>query len=208
MPTKGSKNQQWVFSKQKTYKAYAIPGEVQYVTEVASFKDQGLKYNGSLVVYSQYLDSHFMHPKLREQAGAYGAWTYFRRDGLWTIHTHKDPHLKKSFDTFSQIVDFMKNEEISQEKLKRAILGSLKKFYRDRSISEKTYLMTYLYLKDLNWDDYIKTKKEILATTPKDFQKINQALEAALKTSQKAVAGNADKIKKEASFLKEVLSLP
>ena len=208
LPIQGSKDQQWSFSNQKNYEGYAIPGEVQYVTETTSFAEQGLEYNGALAVYSQYLDAHFLHPQLREQAGAYGAWNSFSRNGLWSMQTYRDPNLKKSFDIFSQVMDFMKNEKISQEKLKPAILGSLKTFYRDRSAPEKANLMTYLYLSDISWNDYIKTKKEILETTPESFQKINQALTLALKKSQKAVVGNPEKLKKEAPFLKKILSLP
>ena len=208
LPAKGSKDQEWFFSQQKTYKGYAIPGEVQFLTETTSFKDQGLKYSGALDVYAEYLDTYFLHPRIREQAGAYGARNSFSRNGLWTLSTHKDPNLKKSFETFSQAVNFMKKEKLNEKKLKPAILGSLRPFYRDRSLSGKANFMTDLYLSDLTWTDYIKTKKEILETRPEDFQEINQALEKALKKSQKAVAGNASIIKKEAPFLKEVLSLP
>ncbi len=206
LPVQGSKDQEWPFSTQKNYSAYIIPGEVQYVSEATSFKKQGLEYSGALEVYSTYLSSHFLHPRLREQSGAYGAWNQVSRNGLWSIQTYRDPNLKKSFDIFSQSVNFMKEEKIDYEKLKPAILGSLTGFYRDRSISEKTYRMTYLYLSDLSWDDYMKTKKEILETKPEDFHKINQALGSALKKSKKAAAGNAEKIKKETPFLKETLS--
>ena len=207
LPTEGAKDQKWSFSRQKSYEGYSIPGEVQYVTEVASFKKQKLEYSGSLAVYSQYLDSHFMHPRLREQAGAYGAWNSFSRNGLWTLQTYRDPNLKKSFDIFSESVDFMKNETFNMEKLKPAIIGSLKSFYKDRSVSGKTGLITTLYLSDLNWEDYMKTKREILETKPENFQKINQVLSLALKESRKAVSGNHEKIKKEAPFLKKVLPI-
>ena len=206
LPSPGSKDQKWSFSTQKQYDSYIIPGEVQYVTEAAFFKEQGLKYSGALEVYSNYLTNHFLFPRLREQSGVYGVWNQVSRNGLWTMKTYRDPNLKKSFDIFSQSINFMKKESLDHEKLKPTILGSLKSFYRDQSISEKTYRMTYLYLSDLSWDDYMKTKKEILETTPESFQKISQALESALKKSKKAAAGNAEKIKKEAPFLKETLS--
>ena len=208
LPDHKLEKQEWLFSQQKTYLAYAIPGEVQFVQEVSSFKNQGLEYSGSLKVYAQYLDTYFLHPRLREQAGAYGVWNYFKRNGLWILSSYRDPNLKKTFEIFSQALDFMKQENLEEAKLKSAILGSLKFYYSDRSSKDKANLMTNLYLKDLSWKDYIKTKKEILETKAQDFQKINLALEKALQNSQKAVAGNADRIKKEAPFLKEVLSLP
>ena len=208
LPVEELENQKWLFSNQKTYQGYAIPGEVQFLTETTSFKDQGLEYNGALNVYAEYLDTYFIHPRIREQAGAYGAWNSFSRTGLWTLSTYRDPNLRKSFETFSQAVNFMKKEKLDEKKLKPTILGSLHPFYRDRSSAGKANLMTDLYLSDLTWADYMKTKKEILETRPEDFERISLALEKALKNSQKAVAGNAEKIKKEAPFLKEVLSLP
>ncbi len=207
LPSAGSADQKWLFAKQKNYQGYAIPGESQYVAESASFKEQGLDYSGQLLVYSQYLETHFMYPKLREQNGAYGAWPTAERNGLWSFQTYKDPHLKKTFDIFSQAVDFMKNEILDQKKIHPAILGSLKRFYEDLSVYGKMDLMTYLFLADLSWEDYIQTKKEILETSPESFQKINQALAKSLKKSQKAVAGNPAILKKEAPFLKDILPL-
>ena len=208
LPNQSTKDQKWLFSNQKNYSAYAIPGTVQYLTEVLNFREQGLKYTGHLKVYSQYLGTHFMIPRLREQAGAYGAWSYPNRSGLWFLRTYRDPHLKNSFSAFSQTVDFMKEEKLTTEKLKPAILGALKTYYQDRSVSSKANQMTNLYLADLSWDDYIQTKREILNTHPEDFHPINQALAHALKKSGKAVTGNADKIKKETPDFKEVLTLP
>lgn len=208
LPAQGLKDQKWAFSNQKSYQGYVIPGEVQYLAETTSLKDQGLDYSGSLLVYSNYLDNHFLHPQIREQAGAYAAWSSVKRNGLLTMNTFRDPNLEKSFDIFSRSVDFMKNESLDQEKLKAAILDSLKRFYADRSVSRKEGLMTSLYLSDLSWKDYIKIKKEILKTSPASFRKINQALALALKKSKKAAAGNPNTLKKEAPFLKEVLTLP
>ena len=206
LPSHGSKDQEWTFSKQKNYEAYIIPGEVQYVTEAASFKEQGLEYSGALEVYSKYLTSYFLHPRLREQSGAYSAWSQVSRTGLWTMHTYRDPNLKKSFDIFSRSVDFMSKEKIDYEKLTPTILGSLKEFYRDRSVFAKTHQMTRLYLSDLSWDDYMKSKKEALETKPEDFDKITRILGLALKNSKKAAAGNSEKIKKEAPFFKHTFS--
>ena len=205
--SKSSQDHKWSFSNQKSYDGYAIVGEVQYVAQTTSFRDQGLKYSGSMSVYSQYLDAQFMIPRLREQSGAYGAWSRFNWNGLFNMSTYRDPNLKQSFDIFSQSVDFMKNQNLDEEKLRPAILGALKPYYKDKSVSARTSLMTDLYLSDRSWDDYMKIKKEILSTTPKSFKNINEALNQALKKSKRAVSGNSDKLKKEAPFLRKVLSL-
>ena len=207
LPATGSKDQKWSFSNQKNYDGYAIAGEVQYLTQAASFKEKGLEYNGAMRVYSNYLDTRFMIPKIREQAGAYGAGSWFSREGLFFMTSYRDPNLKTSFGVFSEAVDFMKNEKIDQKTLKPSILGALGPYYRDRSVSGVTSFMTDLYLRELTWQDYMKTKKEILQTSPESFQRISQVLDQALKKSKKAVSGNPSKIKTQAPFVKNTLSL-
>ncbi len=207
LPEQGSADQTWSFDKQEDYDGYAIPGEVQYVAQVTSYKKQGLEYDGSMNVYSRFLNNNYMTPKLREQAGAYGGRASFSRNGLFSMSTYRDPNLQKSYQIFEGAIDFMKNEKFTTEKLKPAILGSLKPYYQDKSVVGKTSQMTWLYLTDQTWDDYMKVKKEILNTSPEQMNKISEILSKALPESKKAVAGNANKLKAEAKFLKNVLSI-
>ena len=158
-------------------------------------------------VYSRYLNNNYMTPKLREQAGAYGGGASFSSNGLFRMSTYRDPNLKKSYEIFDGAVDFMKNEKLTKEKLKPAILGSLKPYYRDKSIYAKVGTMTWLYLTDQTWADYMEIKKEILNTTPEQINKISEVLSKALPDSKKGVAGNAQKLKAEAKFLNNVLSI-
>ncbi len=207
LPELKTENKAWTFDKQKNYDGYAIPGEVQYLAQATSFKDKGMEYDGSMLVYARYLNNNYMTPKLREQAGAYGGGASFSSNGIFRMSTYRDPNLKKSYNIFSEAVDFMKQEKFTADTLKPAILGSLKPYYSDKSTASKTGTMTWLYLTDQTWDDYMRIKKEIMETTPKHIAKISEVLSKALPESKKGVAGNADKIKKEASFLKNVLSI-
>lgn len=207
LPETGNTNQNWSFQKQEDYDGYAIPGEVQYVSQALSYKNKGLEYDGSLYVYQNYLNNHYMTPKLREQAGAYGGRASFSRNGLFKMSTYRDPNLKKSLEIFKGAIDFMKNEKFDKDNLKPAILGALKPYYRDKSVYDKTSTMTNLYLTDETWQDYMKIKKEIMQTTPEQMQKISEILSQALPDSKTGVAGNANKLKAEAKFLKNVLSI-
>lgn len=195
----------WAFSHQKVYDGFAIHGEVQNNVEAVSLKDQGLQYSGSMDVYSQYLNTQFMIPRLREQGGAYNAGAYVNRY-VFILFTGNDPHLQKTFDIFSESTDFMENEKPDMEKLKPAIFGALSLYYSDTSVEEKTGLITNLHLTDQNWDDYLQTKREILNTTPEDIQELNRVLTSAFGNSIKSVAGNPEKIRQEASFLKNIVS--
>ncbi len=207
LPEGAKADQTWAFTDQTDYDGYAIPGEVQYVSQATSYKDKGLEYDGSMLVYARYLNNHYMTPQLREQAGAYGGGAAFSKNGLFRMSTYRDPNLSKSFDIFSKAISFMEKEKWTPEKLKPAMLGSLKPYYKDESIYGKTSLMTDLYLTDQSWQDYLVIKKQIMETTADDFKKITAVLKKAVPESTKAVAGNEEKINKEAGFLKKVLSI-
>ncbi len=207
LPQAKGPDQKWSFENQQRYDGYAIPGEVQYLAQATSYKKHGLNFHGSMDVYSRYLNNNYMIPKLREQAGAYGGRASFGQNGLFTMSTYRDPNLQRSLDIFSQAVDFMKAEEFNQDNLKPAILGSLKSYYSDSSVYDKTRFMTYLYLTDQSWEDYMQTKQEILQTKPEDMKRISDVLTKALKESHKGVAGSSQKLKTEAQFLKNILSI-
>jgi presequence protease len=207
LPKGNTSNQNWAFGDQTRYDGYAIPGEVQYVAQATSYRKHGLSYHGSMDVYSRYLNNNYMTPKLREQAGAYGGRAAFGRNGLFTMSTYRDPNLKRSLDIFSQAIDFMGSENFDADNLRPAILGSLKTYYSDQSVYDKTNFMTGLYLTDQSWQDYMQTKEEILQTTAEDMGRITQVLGKALGESSKGVAGNSEKLKAEATFLKNILSI-
>ena len=199
-----SPDKNWNLPDQENYDGYAIPGGVQYISQVAPIKGLGLEYKGSLAVYSQYLGSEYMIPYFRERGGAYGAYAYFSRKGFFVMSSYRDPNLKKSLDLFSNVTNFMESQEIDQRNLRSAQLGALKSYYKDRGVEDETDLMTSLYLRNLNWGDYLKFKREILSTTPEDFKKITQALALALKNAKTSVAGDLKKMKEEAPFLENI----
>ena len=205
LPSKDSKKEAWDFS-DKHYEAFLIPGEVQYNYAGILFED--LPYHGSRRVYTQYLFGRYLYPKLREQGGAYGAGSQALSSGLFILGTYRDPNLKSSFEAFKDIPSFMKEEDLSEENLKPAILGALKPYYEDTSVAGKTSFLTDLYLTEKTWEDHIRFKKEILNTKKEDINKITTSLEKALPSAKRSVSGSKKKLEKEAPYLKEVLKLP
>ena len=204
LPSEGSGDENWNFS-DKHYEAFAIPGEVQY--NYAGLLLKNLPYHGSSQVYTQYLFGRYLIPRLREQGGAYGSNSHASSSGVFMLSTYRDPNLKSSFQVFENIPSFMKKEDLSDENLKPFILGALKPYYKDTSVAGKTNFMTELYLTEKTWDDYMKLKKEILNTKKEDFDKITLALEKELPQAPRSVSGNKIKIKEEAPYFKEVLTL-
>ena len=205
LPVIKERDASWKFSQQTTYHGFSINSPVQTIDQTTQLKQS----HGSVKVYTKYLERHFLRPKLREQRGAYGAFVLFDPySNIFQMLSYRDPNIKSTFAIFDQSVDFMKKEKFNQKELDSLIIGSLKPYYYDMSVTDKAQQMTNLYLRNANWEVYMKRKREILSTTAKDFARISRDLEAAQNQSVRTVVGNAQKIKAEAPFIKSILPLP
>lgn len=57
-----------------------------------------------LQVAEMLLQGEFLHPLIREQGGAYGAFCRYNFDGAITMSTYRDPNILQSFDNFDKAV--------------------------------------------------------------------------------------------------------
>src|SRR3569832_1790326 len=98
-----------------------------------SITAQGLKvatylspHAAGLSIASHHKDHQVLHPKIREQGGAYGAGTsYISTLGHFTFHTYRDPHLASSLQIFKEAVDAIANGRFTKEDLESAKLESI-----------------------------------------------------------------------------------
>jgi len=99
-----------------------------------------------LAVISKILRSLYLHREIREKGGAYGGFAiYNSEEGLFSFGSYRDPHIKRTLDTYQKACDFIINGEYSQTDVKEAILqvcseidkpetpgpSAMKAFYRD-----------------------------------------------------------------------------
>ena len=83
------------------------------------------EYKGYHVLASNIINNNYLWPKVRVLGGAYGAGMSFGDNGIYTIYSYRDPHVKKTFDAFKGIEEFLENLEISDEELESYKIGAL-----------------------------------------------------------------------------------
>jgi presequence protease len=111
----------------------AVPSQGRPIASPVSFTTQGFKaatylnpHAPALAVASQLMDHLVLHPKIREQGGAYGAGsTYNPTLGHFVFHTFRDPHLASSLKTFKEAVDAISSGNFTKEDLESAKLESI-----------------------------------------------------------------------------------
>lgn len=124
----------------KSYDAWKTPtsfpltqSQARPIASPVAFTAQAMKvasylnpHAPALAIASQLMDHLVLHPKIREQGGAYGAGTsYTPTLGHFTFHTFRDPHLASSLLTFKEAIDVISDGHFSKEDLESAKLESI-----------------------------------------------------------------------------------
>ncbi len=110
-----------------------ISSQMRPIASPVAFTCQGFKaasylnpHAPALCVASQLMDHLILHPKIREQGGAYGAGTtYVPSLGHFTFHAFRDPHLESTLAAFKEAILAIAKGEFSEEDLEAAKLESI-----------------------------------------------------------------------------------
>jgi len=85
---------------------FAIPSQVNYVTETISVPGYSSEVSPKLALLSQMLSLGQLHKLIREKGGAYGSGARLNaRAGTLTFTTYRDPNNWKSLDNFRAAVE-------------------------------------------------------------------------------------------------------
>lgn len=166
----------------RPFKAWSTPpiaytsSEARPITSPVSFTCQALKvasflspHAPALLAASPLMDHLVLHPKIREQGGAYGAGTtYAPALGHFTFHTFRDPHLASSLKTFREAALWIAEGRFSKDDLESAKLEAIQSL--DSPIPPGSRgTSAYTLLRDGRTQEYRQRFRDrLLALTPQE----------------------------------------
>jgi Zn-dependent M16 (insulinase) family peptidase len=119
MPWKGDYSVSPVLSQ-----ARPIASPVAFTCEAYAVASYLHPHAPALSVATHLFDNKILHPKIREQGGAYGAGaSYSAATGHFTFHSLRDPQIGKTLKTFSEAVTRIAAGEFTERDLEEAKLG-------------------------------------------------------------------------------------
>jgi Zn-dependent M16 (insulinase) family peptidase len=129
----------------------------------------------ALAVACRYLTHVFLHPKLREQGGAYGGSSNYQGDsGVVSLTSYRDPRLADTFrdmrDSLAELAKIPDDERL----LREAILGVIAMIDTPASPAGEAKTRWISDLKGLGPDRINALRKRILATTCADLRRAAQ----------------------------------
>jgi presequence protease len=168
-----------------------IPAQVNFVGKAGSLLDAGYGINGSILAILQFLNATWMWEKVRVQGGAYGGFAAFELySGVFSFLSYRDPNLLATLETYDKTVEFLRGLEIPEEELTKSIIGAIGEL--DAYLLPDAKGFTSLTRRLIGIDDTWRQqfRDQLLATSPKDFHRLADALEAVREKGLVAVLGS------------------
>lgn len=162
-----------------TNEAIVIPTQVNYVGKATNIYDAGYKLNGSAYVISKYISNTWLWDRVRVSGGAYGGFCDFdTHSGVFSFLSYRDPNLLKTLEVYDGTGDFLRELEIDDDTLTKAIIGTIGDVDSYQLPDAKGYSSMLRYLLGITEEERQRRREEILATSLKDFKQFIDAMEA------------------------------
>ena len=155
-----------------------IPAKVNYVGKAANLYELGYQFNGSASVISRFLRNTWLWDRIRVQGGAYGAFCSFDPfSGVFAYGSYRDPNLRQTLDNYDRSGQFLRELELSQEELERAIIGTIGELDAHQLPDAKGYTSMVRHLTGVTDEFRQGVRDAVLGTSVARFRAFAQVLE-------------------------------
>ncbi|XP_073159325.1 presequence protease 1, chloroplastic/mitochondrial-like [Henckelia pumila] len=162
-----------------TNEAIVVPTQVNYVGKAANLFDTGYKLKGSAYVISKYLNNTWLWDRVRVSGGAYGGFCDFdTHSGVFSYLSYRDPNLLKTLDVYDGTYNFLKELEMDDDALTKAIIGTIGDVDAYQLPDAKGYSSLMRYLLGVTDEERQMRREEILSTRLNDFKEFAHFIEA------------------------------
>ena len=185
--------------------AVVIPSRVQYVVKSANFRDLGFEHTGRLLVLTNILRTGYLWNNIRVQGGAYGGGFSADMNGVFSLWSYRDPHLKRTVDIYKGVADYLENLELSEEDLTKALIATIGSLDKPLTPSEKGGRVMGMLLSGLTQSDLQRERDEVLATTVEDLRKLAPMFRKGMAQNNICVFGNEAKIEEDKELFKTTI---
>ncbi|KAL0422643.1 UNVERIFIED_CONTAM: Presequence protease 1, chloroplastic/mitochondrial [Sesamum latifolium] len=162
-----------------TNEAIVIPTQVNYVGKAANLFETGYQLKGSAYVISKYLNNSWLWDRVRVSGGAYGGFCDFdTHSGVFSYLSYRDPNLLKTLDVYDGTSNFLRELEMDDDALAKAIIGTIGDVDAYQLPDAKGYSSLLRYLLGVTEEERQIRREEILSTRLEDFKEFADVVEA------------------------------
>jgi presequence protease len=204
LPAGTAEKHSWILNELPDAEGLTIPAQVNYVGKGANLFQLGYELNGSAYVINNHLNGTWLWEKIRVQGGAYGGFCAFdSQSGVFNYLSYRDPNLLQSLETYDKTSEYLKNLDLSESELTKAIIGTIGELDAYLLPDAKGFTSMRFHLLGLSDDERQRIRNEVLDSSVDDFKQFGEVLEK-IKDNGAVVVLGADEAVRAAGIFQDV----
>ena len=166
-----------------------------------------IPYNSGMGVLLNSLYNDYLWTEVRVKGGAYGVMPQIRRDGFIVLVSYRDPNIKKTYDTYKNIPNYIDSFNPTDDELLKLKIGAIGNVIlvlhnKDKAETARTY-----YFKGVTDEIRINEINDVINAKTTDFKKYKKAFIEALANPSITTIGNKNKVEESKDLFKSIRNL-
>ena len=166
-----------------------------------------IPYNSGMGVLLNSLYNDYLWTEVRVKGGAYGVMPQIRRDGFIVLVSYRDPNIKKTYDTYKNIPNYIDSFNPTDDELLKLKIGAIGNVIlvlhnKDKAETARTY-----YFKGVTDEIRINEINDVINAKTTDFKEYKKAFIEALANPSITTIGNKNKVEESKDLFKSIRNL-
>ncbi|MCR4601701.1 MAG: insulinase family protein [Clostridia bacterium] len=179
---------------------FVTSGQVQFVALAGNFMDGGYKYTGAYKILKVLLNYEYMWMQVRVLGGAYGCMSNFRRTGASYFVSYRDPHMKRTFDVFKGIPEYLENFDADEKTMTKFVIGTISEMDTPLTASGKGALSLTCWLTGITDEDLQREREQVLEAQPEDIRALAGPVRTIVEGDNICVIGSETVMERDAEI--------
>ena len=195
------------FELKRLNEAFKTSGTVNYISRAGNYAENGENFNGAINVFYTIMRYDYMWFNIRMQGGAYGCMCSGSVSGDLTFVTYRDPNIKRSYDVFGAIPEYLENFDVSEREMTKFVIGTMSTVDSPLTPAAKGSRDMGAYFSGAQQEDIQKAREQIIDCTADDIRSFAPLIQAVMDEGNVACVGSEGKIEEDKDIFDNVRSL-
>lgn len=195
------------FRKEALNEAFTSASMVNYIARFGNFKAEGFEYTGALRILKVLLSYDYLWNNVRVKGGAYGCSALFLKNGNAGFASYRDPNVEKTDEIYQGAVDFVKNFEVDERELTKAVIGAISELDAPLTPRLKGLKGLNAYLSGVDYQMLQQEREQVLNAKNSDINALTGIVEAIASKGILCAIGNEGSIREADSIFNSIKEL-
>ena len=185
----------------------AFIAETQVNYNALVFDCRGLPQSGVLNVLEGIINLEYLLQEIRVKGGAYGFRCHMPPHGVSLLASFRDPNLKRTYDVYNALPDFIENYKPTEREMVQYILGEINVLDKPKTASQQLETALYQHYTGMDAAGLQKQRDEILSANAAQIKAFAPMLAEKIKQAKYCAFGCESAVNENKGLFETVVKL-